>query len=102
MREQGRHPPAGTPPHGRTATSSARRHCWDSVPQSACPGVLFHDLRRSRTRNFRRAGVAEDVIQRIGGWKTASMFKRHNIVDERDLADASEHLSAFLAGATAA
>jgi hypothetical protein len=46
--------------------------------------------------------VAEDVIQRIGGWKTASMFKRYNIVDERDLADAGERLSAFLTSAASA
>ena len=42
------------------------------------------------------------MIQRIGGWKTASMFKRYNIVDERDLADAGERLSGFLTGAASA
>jgi hypothetical protein len=52
------------------------------------PRLLFPDLRRSGARNCRRAGVGEDVIQRIGGWKTASMLKRYNIVDERDLAEA--------------
>jgi len=64
--------------------------------------LLFHDLRRSGARNFRRAGVAEDVIQRIGGWKTASMFKRYNIVDARDLAEAGERLATFLADAATA
>jgi integrase len=59
-------------------------------------GLLFHDLRRSGARNHRRAGVAEDVIQRIGDWKTRSMFARYNVVDERDLAAAGERLSAFL------
>ena len=34
------------------------------------PGLLFRDLRRSGARNYRRAQVAEDVIMRIGGWKT--------------------------------
>jgi integrase len=66
------------------------------------PRMLFHDLRRSGARNYRRAGVDEDVIQRIGGWKTASMFARYNVVDERDLADAGERLSAFLAAAATA
>jgi integrase len=64
---------------------------WDAASEAVgLPGLLFHDLRRSGARNCRRAGVGEDVIQRIGGWKTASMFKRYNIVDERDLADAGE------------
>jgi len=76
---------------------------WDVACEAVgLPGLLFHDLRRSGARNYRRAGVAEDVIQRIGGWKTASMFKRYNIVDERDLAEAGERLSAFLTGAASA
>jgi hypothetical protein len=58
--------------------------------------MLFHDLRRSGARNLRRAGVDEHVIQRIGGWKTPSMFKRYDIVDERDLRDAGERLSTYL------
>jgi hypothetical protein len=62
-------------------------------------GLLFHDLRRSGARNYRRAGVAEDVIQRIGCRKTASMSKRDNIVDERDLAQARERLATFLSDA---
>jgi hypothetical protein len=32
--------------------------------------VLFHDLRGKRGRDYRRAQVTEDVIMRIGGWKT--------------------------------
>jgi integrase len=66
------------------------------------PGLLFHDLRRSAARNFRRAGVDEDVIMRIGGWKTRSMFERYNVVDERDLAEAARRLSGFLAAASTA
>ena len=41
-------------------------------------------------------------IRRIGGWKTASMFKRYDIVDERDLRDAGERLSSYLATETTA
>ena len=33
---------------------------------------------------------------RIGGWKTPSMFRRYNVIDERDLAEAGERLTAFL------
>jgi integrase len=80
---------------------------FDGVWNAACaavglPRMLFHDLRRSAARNYRRAGVDVDVIQRIGGWKTASMFKRYNVVDERDLRDAGERLHAFLETETSA
>jgi hypothetical protein len=66
------------------------------------PGLLFHDLRRSGARNYRRAGVNEDVIMRIGGWKTPSMFRRYNVVDERDLTEAAERLTGFLTDAASA
>jgi integrase len=55
-------------------------------------GLLFHDLRRTGARNLRRAGVAEGVIQKIGGWKTRSVFERYAIVDQRDIADAMNKL----------
>lgn len=51
-------------------------------------GMIFHDLRRSAARNFRRAGVAEGVIMRIGGWRTRSVFERYNIVSQVDIKDA--------------
>jgi integrase len=75
---------------------------FDGPWNAACdavglPRTLFHDLRRSGARNLRRAGVDDHVIQRLGGWKTASMFKRYDIVDERDLKDAAERLSTYLA-----
>jgi hypothetical protein len=45
---------------------------------------LFHDLRRTAARNLRNSGAAEEVIMDIGGWKTASVFKRYAIVDQTD------------------
>jgi hypothetical protein len=65
-------------------------------------GLLFHDLRRSGARNYRRAGVTEDVIVRIGGWKTKCMSAPYNVVDERDLTEAAERLTGFLADASSA
>ena len=79
---------------------------FDAAWEAACTkvglaGLHFHDLRRSGARNLRRAGVAESVIMRLGGWKTRSMFERYAIVDERDLAAAVSAYDAFLDNATA-
>jgi integrase len=57
-------------------------------------GFLFHDLRRSAARTLRRAGVDEQTIMRLGGWKTRSMFSRYAIVDDQDLVEAQAKLDA--------
>ncbi len=63
------------------------------VGQNACthagvPELLFHDLRRTGARNLRRAGVAEGIIMKIGGWRTRSVFEGYAIVSRSDMSDA--------------
>src|SRR5215467_2288748 len=66
---------------------------WKNVTTAAgCAGLLVHDLRRTGARNMRRAGIDRDTIRKIGGWKTDSMFRRYNIVDEQDLHEAAQKI----------
>jgi len=58
------------------------------------PGLLFHDLRRTAARNLRRAGIAEGVIMKIGGWRTRSVFERYAIVSQTDIEEALKKLEA--------
>jgi integrase len=61
------------------------RTVWKNLCTAAgLPGLLVHDLRRSGARQLRKAGVSESVIMSIGGWETASVFKRYDIISNKD------------------
>ncbi|HEX6505349.1 MAG TPA: tyrosine-type recombinase/integrase, partial [Terriglobales bacterium] len=78
---------------------NAEAHCdgcdksW-SIARLRYRGLIFHDLRRTAARNLRRAGVAEGVIMKIGGWRTRAVFERYAIVSQADVADALQKLEA--------
>jgi integrase len=55
-------------------------------------GLQMHDLRRSGVRRMRRKGIAESIAMKISGHKTASVFKRYDITDDRDLEQAAKLL----------
>jgi integrase len=76
-----------------TRTNGKPVRDFRGVWQNACayagvPELLFHDLRRTGARNLRRAGVAEGIIMKIGGWRTRSVFERYAIVSRSDMNDA--------------
>jgi integrase len=69
------------------------RKSWSNLCTAAgVGGLLFHDLRRSAARNLRAAGVPEEIIMRIAGWKTSNVFKRYAIVDQSDVRAALQQL----------
>lgn len=69
---------------------------WNAVVERAgFPGLLFHDLRRSATRNMRKAGIDQTLRMKISGHKTDSMERRYNIIDVEDIKQVGRQMKAW-------
>ena len=67
---------------------------WKAPCKAAgCPGKIPHDLRRTAVRNFVRRGISEHTAMKLSGHKTASVFRRYDIVSGDDLRDAAARLN---------
>jgi integrase len=72
------------------------RELWAKVTKAAgVEGLKVHDLRRTGVRNLIRAGVDEHTAMRISGHKTREVFRRYNIIDDRDLQAAVQRAGEF-------
>ena len=69
----------------------------EACAKAKCPGILFHDFRRTAARNLMRAGLSESQAMMITGHKTREVFRRYNIVTEGDLREAVSSLAVFRA-----
>lgn len=66
-----------------------------AVGRAGFPDLLFHDLRRSATRNMRKAGIDQALRMKISGHKTDSMERRYNIIDVEDVKEAGRQMKAW-------
>ena len=56
---------------------------------------VFHDLRRSAIRNMERAGMPRNVAMGITGHRTEAVYRRYDIVSEKDMKLAASRMDEF-------
>ncbi len=93
------HDGAGDPLFGadRRPRRSFRRAWRRACVAAGCPGRIPHDFRRTAVRNLERLGVPRASAMALVGHKTESVYRRYDIVSERDLTDAVRGYAAGLA-----
>lgn len=65
------------------------RKVWKRACQAAgVHGMIPYNLRRTAIRNMVRARVDPDVVMKISGHKTRSVFSRYNIISDTDIREA--------------
>jgi integrase len=76
------------------------RKSWrNSLKDAKLGHILVHDLRRTAVRNLVKAGVPEKVAMELSGHKTRAVFDRYSIVNDDDLAEAVDKVTAHLEAA---
>jgi integrase len=72
---------------------SLTQKAWRTATKAAgLPGLLFHDLRRSAIRNMEHAGIARSTAMAISGHKREDVYRRYDIVNDRDIQAAAAKL----------
>ena len=73
------------------------RRAWRRACAAAGqPGRILHDFRRTAVRNLERMAVPRAAAMALVGHKTESVYRRYDIVSERDLVDAVKGYAARL------
>ncbi len=68
----------------------------EACDRAKLPSLKFHDLRRSAVRNMERAGIPRNIAMGITGHRTESVYRRYDIVSDRDLKQAATKLEGYL------
>jgi len=78
-------------------SEGGERLCESCEVATRYSGKIFHDFRRTASRNMIAAGVPQAVAMKITGHRTDSMFRRYAIVNEEQKREALAKTQQYLA-----
>lgn len=73
---------------GAVPVGDCRKSWTTAIKAAGVPGLLLHDLRRSRARLWSQRGVPDRVGMALGHWATRSIYDRYRIVSDTDMREA--------------
>jgi integrase len=72
-----------------------RKKARPDAKKAKCAGKLFHDLRRTCTRQLLAAGVPQAIARELTGHRTSAMFDCYAIVSSADVLAAQKRVTQF-------
>jgi integrase len=98
LRQAGKHPQRVFTYQGNPITNANTRAWREALTRAGIEDFRWHDLRHTWATWHRRAGTPTHELQRLGGWRTASMVERYAHLASDHLAESAARLGSVVAG----
>lgn len=98
LRQVGKHPQRVFTYKGKPITNANTRAWREALTRAGIEDFRWHDLRHTWATWHRRAGTPTHELQRLGGWRTASMVERYAHLAPDHLAESAARLGSVIAG----
>lgn len=97
-RQVGKHPERVFTYRGKPIKNANTRAWRETLKRVGIENFRWHDLRHTWATWHRRAGTPTHELQRLGGWRTASMVDRYAHLAADHLAESASRLGGLVAG----
>ncbi|MHB0981925.1 MAG: tyrosine-type recombinase/integrase [Thiobacillus sp.] len=94
----GKHPKRVFTYKGKPITNANTRAWREALTRAEIEDFRWHDLRHTWATWHRRAGTPTHELQRLGGWRTASMVERYAHLASDHLAESAARLGSVVDG----
>jgi len=98
LKQVGKHPLRVFTYKGKPITNANTRAWREALIRAGIEDFRWHDLRHIWATWHRQAGTPTHELQRLGGWRTASMVERYAHLAPDHLAESAARLGSVVAG----